>query len=221
MMDMRSQQVLIEGDRWRPRFQAQPAPSCTVFVGGAGDKAFTHIVERELHDEFARWLKSQSGDHKALYFGQGQKKKIKARLRFERSIKKTSLIVVGHSWGADTAVDIARYLDAQEMGWNINLLVTLDPVSRSGPPKSRPGVDFWLNVDAKAKKASFNDRVAKIGGNWGKKVEGLVDEFYATEFDHADVVSMMRFAPSGKNSAWQIIKEYVLKGELPNRSQEP
>ena len=54
-----------------------------------------------------------------------------------------SVALVGHSWGGDAAVNlVARKLDAP-----IDLLISLDPVSRKGAPRRKiPNVRHWLNI---------------------------------------------------------------------------
>jgi len=51
------------------------------------------------------------------------------------------LIIVGHSWGADHAIDLARQLEAAHIP--IDLIVTLDPVT---PPKVPGNVKWCHNV---------------------------------------------------------------------------
>lgn len=51
------------------------------------------------------------------------------------------LILVGHSWGADHAIDLARKLEEAHI--NVDLIVTLDPVT---PPKVPANVNWCHNV---------------------------------------------------------------------------
>ncbi|HSI33435.1 MAG: hypothetical protein ACAI43_11495 [Phycisphaerae bacterium] len=44
------------------------------------------------------------------------------------------LVLIGHSWGADHTVDIARALDPH--GINVDLIITLDPVTPNKVPKN-------------------------------------------------------------------------------------
>jgi len=44
------------------------------------------------------------------------------------------LVIIGHSWGADNAINIARALD--EAGIAVDLIVTLDPVTPEAVPKN-------------------------------------------------------------------------------------
>lgn len=80
--------------------------------------------------------------------------------------KRRSVVLIGHSWGGDAAVNaVARKVDAP-----IDLLITLDPVSRKGPPRTRlPNVRRWLNIHIDYSRSTWFDipnLVARIGGPW-------------------------------------------------------
>lgn len=81
------------------------------------------------------------------------------------------VVLVGHSYGGDTVMDIARELSAS--GKELEVVVTLDPVSRGGPTADQPKpkhVKKWLNVYVdytKAKNGTANN-IARLGGPWGK-----------------------------------------------------
>lgn len=74
--------------------------------------------------------------------------------------------LIGHSWGGDAVTNaIARRVSVP-----VGELVTLDPVSRKGPPCQKiPNVGHWLNIHVDYKITSlFNisNIVARIGGPW-------------------------------------------------------
>ena len=74
--------------------------------------------------------------------------------------------LIGHSWGGDAVVNaVARKVDAP-----IDLLITLDPVSRKGPPRQRlANVRHWLNIYIDYSRSAWFDIpniVARIGGPW-------------------------------------------------------
>lgn len=76
------------------------------------------------------------------------------------------ICLVGHSWGGDAVVNaVARKVDAP-----IDLLITLDPVSRKGPPRQRlANVRHWLNIYIDYSRSAWFDIpniVARIGGPW-------------------------------------------------------
>lgn len=75
-----------------------------------------------------------------------------------------SVALIGHSWGGDAAVNlVARKLDAP-----IDLLISLDPVSRKGAPRRKiPNVRHWLNIHIDYSQSTWLDipnLVARIGG---------------------------------------------------------
>ena len=77
-----------------------------------------------------------------------------------------SVALIGHSWGGDAAVNlVARKLDAP-----IDLLISLDPVSRKGAPRRKlPNVRHWLNIHIDYSRSTWFDipnLVARIGGPW-------------------------------------------------------
>ena len=78
-----------------------------------------------------------------------------------------SIALIGHSWGGDAVVNLV----ARKMDVPIDLLISLDPVSRKGAPrKPLPNVGYWLNVHidyARTTWADISNLVARIGGPWG------------------------------------------------------
>lgn len=76
------------------------------------------------------------------------------------------ITLVGHSWGGDAAVNaVARQVDS-----TIALLITLDPVSRKGPPRRKLiNVGQWINIYVDYSITPWWDipnLVARIGGPW-------------------------------------------------------
>ena len=82
------------------------------------------------------------------------------------------IALVGHSWGGKSALKIARRLE-QKTPIKIDLLITLDPVSRrilGSSEQTKPTiVNEWVNVFIDYKKASmeYSNVVARLGGPWG------------------------------------------------------
>lgn len=77
-----------------------------------------------------------------------------------------SIILIGHSWGGDAAVNgVARRLDSP-----ITLLITLDPVSHKGPPRRKlVNVQKWINIYVDYSITpwwNIPNLVARIGGPW-------------------------------------------------------
>lgn len=76
------------------------------------------------------------------------------------------VVLIGHSWGGDAAVNAV----AKKGGAPIELLISLDPVSRKGPPRRKlPNVRHWLNIHIDYSQSTWFDipnLVARIGGPW-------------------------------------------------------
>ena len=102
------------------------------------------------------------------------------------------VIVVGFSWGGDTAVHaVARRTNAP-----IDLLVTLDPVSRKGPPRAPlPHVRHWVNVCLDYAKASWRVRsnlIARIGGPWGPVAVAQENHIADPTLTHAQALDLFQ-----------------------------
>jgi RHS repeat-associated protein len=83
----------------------------------------------------------------------------------------TLITIIGHSWGADTALDVANNVDA-----GISQLVTVDGVSRDGKKnEEKPeNVNIWTNVYQPNDVGTLDNTVANVGGHWGEA--GNADE---------------------------------------------
>ena len=99
-----------------------------------------------------------------IFYRQHQEQRAIAELITLYAERGLPTIVVGHSWGADAAVQAIRRRHSL-----VDLLVTLDPVSRKGPPQNLPTVRYWLNVYVDYNTASWLEQsndIARIGGPW-------------------------------------------------------
>lgn len=96
-----------------------------------------------------------------------------------------SVTLVGHSWGGDAVVNlVARRLDAP-----IDLLISIDPVSRKGAPRKKlPNVAHWLNIHIDYSKSTWLDipnLVARIGGPWEEAVQADANISCPPDMTHA------------------------------------
>lgn len=133
-----------------------PAPSvATLYFGGAGDDR-SGIV-RQFHDtrpQAPRVLRRYFLHHQAL-----EARRLLARL----GPAGTAIILVGHSWGADTAARIARAARQP-----VHLLIGVDPVakpfSRLGGQTARsPGTARVITVDGGGEINGWGDLVKSVG----------------------------------------------------------
>ena len=92
-------------------------------------------------------------------------RKMRALVKLYAS-KGKPILLIGHSWGGDAAVNAV----ARKSGVPVELLISLDPVSRKGPPRAKlPNVRRWLNVHIDYSRSTWLDipnLVARIGGPW-------------------------------------------------------
>jgi len=114
-----------------------------------------------------------------------------------------TLAMIGHSWGADAALRVARRLEGEV------LLIGVDPVAKPALPLSflqgRPAAArFVLHVDAVAEAPDRSDRVKAFGYLAGGGVHRAwqeADETIATRLNHWNFEGMMAARGAGGRSA--------------------
>lgn len=105
--------------------------------------------------------------------------------------------LIGHSWGGDAVVNAV----ARKVSVPIRELVTLDPVSRKGPPRQKiPNVAHWLNIHVDYNITPLFDIpniVARIGGPWEAVAAADCNSSCPAGMTHAWALTMFtRFAES-------------------------
>jgi len=103
-------------------------------------------------------------------FGHMQADTTNTALNYIKAIKKKwpnePINIIGHSFGGKAGLELAN--DAHEAGYKINLLVTLDPVTRYWPGKERKDKTLpWLNIYPSEIGWTGKDLITRIGGQWG------------------------------------------------------
>lgn len=75
------------------------------------------------------------------------------------------IILAGHSWGGDAAAHLLN----KNQAIHVDMLATLDPVSKKGPPSKTNNMGEWVNlfVDYSISRAHHANVLAKISGPWG------------------------------------------------------
>jgi pimeloyl-ACP methyl ester carboxylesterase len=119
----------------------------------------------------------------------------------------TSVNVIGHSWGGDTAAEIAT-----ENSSRISVLVTVDPVSL---PISRPdfgtvrsSVGAWININATNNPNKPNgggNFWAGVGGAWNDSPRGFSDLFISAPYNHGDFNAMMHYPFAGSRNVNELL----------------
>ena len=157
-----------------------------IFIGGLGD-SFTDIVGN-YQEDFARDFPTRDSH----YFGWNNSTGIIKTINSIRRDKPCGPInLIGHSFGGNTAVDIAAALGAK--GVLVDTLITIDPVSF---PWSRSSVGAnvgqWININAAPDSTDYSDLVASIGRKWANG--------YPAPFHHNEFSSMINWKPAGGQS---------------------
>ncbi|WP_211254403.1 alpha/beta hydrolase family protein, partial [Roseomonas mucosa] len=157
-------------DHQKPK--ASPCPQKRIIPG---------LVRRSksLSGTVERYQATFTGRHHvgSKYFAHDQADEIRRYIEGQPSGTKVSLI--GHSYGGDTAIEVAGKL-AQE-GHKIDTLVTVDPVgSRRNSADfliwAKQGADRWINVNATGGSAlEFSNAVAGLGGAYNERPQQYAD----------------------------------------------
>ena len=192
-----------------------PALACkplVVFYGGASDTKNKHTYN--VYKGRKEKYKKKGID--SLYFSHSQGKESKEAIRRHQSSarKETPVILIGHSWGGDTAYDVAKDLPDSYK----TTLVTLDPVGGQawdtwGIPwffaylvrnqLSKPLNGIWINVAQPAPDRDFEimrvlplscDRIASMGGLWGYQGNATHSPKFEEGWDHCSVEKMFKAA---------------------------
>lgn len=185
------------------------------FIGGAGDKKSflgfgpTNIMESVQSLFKSKIKKIENIDCETVYLGYDEIYPENDIKRYVLPYCKTTSIpiyIIGHSFGGWNAAHLSKRLAS--MGYKINMLITLDPVSGSS------GVDyfadlyfespipvkaaFWINISAYPKRFAIDDAIAHIGVQWKPWVHAP-NIYHKTEESHG--------------SAWNMFIENIYNGK--------
>ncbi|WP_448885242.1 hypothetical protein [Citrobacter telavivensis] len=158
-----------------------------VFVGGCADDAFQPMLTGVFSYHESNFGQGTNRIQDVCYSEWGCGKVPPIMQKWYDA--KQKIVLVGHSWGGDGVIRLAEKNPAIE----IELLVTLDPVSRTknGKQPKPQNVKRWLNVYVDYTKAdnSTANIVARTGGAWAS-------------CEHADeniIVNVTRYIDSSGN----------------------
>lgn len=163
--------------RNQPLQNIDPSGLTDIFIGGANDDDY-RLVSTYV-DSFKI---STNGERTVEYFEWHQQSDI---INYINNAT-PPINIVGHSYGATTATNVAELLGAQDSPVTVDLLVTIDPVSRfwSKPGDLSGNVTNWINVNATPTKRDWSDTVASLGGKWGEWSDGRADTYYTLPENH-------------------------------------
>jgi hypothetical protein len=184
----------IERERERRTFVA--------FVGGGGDAKFRNV--RRVFDE-AQVL-GTLGERQIAYFSHTEGDRLASTIR--ALPVGTRVVVVGHSWGGDTAAQAVAALGAE--GRPVATLVTVDPVgrftSRGFFERVRAGTDDWTNIQATGGGTwERSNAVAALGRPYGSAVAAWADSHIEAPFAHGQFNDLLRHRDAGLASGWAAV----------------
>lgn len=152
------------------------------FIGGAGDKRsyagsgpyYNILYAKNPFDK----LFSSKPYYKSMYLGYYEIYPEKDIATYVESqvIKEDVIYIVGHSLGGWNAAHLSQILT--DKGYNIEMLVTLDPVGEDLIVNSaseiyfkfpKPKSKLWLNIFVDAEQYHFSDFIADMGVQWKPK----------------------------------------------------
>ena len=156
-------------------FDLYGAKEVIIYVGGAG--------EGSIHDAGKMAMDAFYGSDKYHMFYWTQESEIEDFIN--KQSKNDEIILIGHSYGGDTAENVAHDITDR----TLDKLITLDPVSFWDFSGSKPeSVNNWYNVIAEDDQYTWNDFIADVGGQWGEE-SGAVN--YVCPTDHNNPYAML------------------------------
>jgi pimeloyl-ACP methyl ester carboxylesterase len=175
-----------------------PEHAWLAMIGGMGDA--THAATRAVHDSLP-----PGRSHYFSHLDDGQ--------LFQAAMARPAgqaLVLVGHSWGGETAARVAIRLG--RAGREVALLVTVDPVKRvltdGFLAALRECVGVWVNIRATGgEKLDHSNLVAAIGGPWGDRPKAFADRHIDAPFAHREFAALLGFRPPGGESGWDWVRK--------------
>lgn len=176
------------------------------FIGGAADKEAyygqgpTNIILDEVKTHFDRRVPPQDYSSHHLGYNEAYKNKINTIVKSKIPNKEgTSINIIGHSLGGWNGAHLSQILTDQ--GYNIDLLVTLDPVGLGstvtyisniywGSPK--PKSEYWVNLYTDPESWTQDDYVAWFGEQWQPNKD-KVSIYEEVNIHHGEAGKMFRY----------------------------
>lgn len=162
-----------------PAAVAAPRASYTAFVGGAADGEFGNVRDFKVNG-----VRVGSGGA-IKYYSHDEAEKLLNDIRAQPP--GTRIVLVGHSWGGDTAAGVAARLGVE--GRPVDMLVTVDPVGNGNSEdfftRVRAGSREWINVQATGGNWHDPDNlIARIGNRYGSAPQRFADQHIVAPYRH-------------------------------------
>ena len=152
-----------------------------IYIGGAGDKDNTKIVQ-----DYAENQQKLHPERDVQYVGASEGGKLNAAIKAPLA-KGEPLNIIGHSMGASSGVHAANANKVK-----ITNLITIDPVGAAGNGSKPANVSTWLSVTASPSKRNQSDVVASLGRSiLGATLTGGADTNLKSTANHAEFGTMM------------------------------
>ena len=174
------------------------------FIGGAGDKNSyygygpTKLVKNSILHVFKGRIAAYSLISPHIeYLGYEEirgEDDIKKNVIDKIASKDIPIYIVGHSLGGWNSAHLCKHL--VNNGYNIRMLVTLDPVGEGvivyvgsdKEPEANPGAKIWINISCNPIYEDQSDKVADFGERWFPKNGPTI--YYESKCSHAEVLRM-------------------------------
>jgi pimeloyl-ACP methyl ester carboxylesterase len=177
-----------------PNPSGQPVNQANIFVGGFGD----HSANRNVADSTSLNKNVYGDNYYATHTDGDEISKLISQLPKGQTVN-----LIGHSYGADTAADVAV-----DNPGRVNTLVTIDPVSHFPQDFAaiHDSVNTWVNVNAIGNPDSSTldsavggNPIAYIGGEWGSEPDNFATIPITAPLNHAQFDAMMNTrGPDGR-----------------------
>jgi acetyl esterase/lipase len=179
---------------------APQRPTLVIFVGGLFDG--TSGLVRDVHNDLRSHVERSGVSVEARCASHDQGPILRAWIR--DAAPSTRIVVVGHSWGADTAAQAVARLGQE--GLLVDQLVTIDPVGNGVTEaylrRVRAGTLEWINVNAADHDPMDpSNQIAQVGRPYGQRPAPFASQLIEAPFAHGAFRSMLQtINPAGSGS---------------------
>jgi pimeloyl-ACP methyl ester carboxylesterase len=179
-----------------------------IFIGGFLDR-FSRIVL-----DYRRAFRQSFPNHTTFYFEHDQCKEVVSAIMTAKTRNaQCSINLIGHSWGAVTAIRAANCL--AEEGIIVSKVITIDPVAHRRI-RVMSKESSWINVNAApALSNGWNgDYYATLGGKWADWPRDKATVHYWAPCHHNEFASLFEYVALHGKCALECLTE-TDKSKIP------